>query len=93
MKIYKFPLELTSMQVLKLPVGSQILTVQNQYDKPVLWVLGNFTGLIGKEEHFIYIYGTGHELGDCDNKKYVGTFQSDGGSLVFHVFSELLEVF
>jgi hypothetical protein len=39
----------------------------------------------GRVQVCVRIFGTGHEgvTGDMD---YVGTFQIDGGSLVFHVF-------
>ena len=36
-------------------------------------------------QYDIRIFGTGHEL-DVDVGAYLGTFQLDGGNLVFHAF-------
>lgn len=41
-----------------------------------------------KEDRFIEIFGTGHPVGyDMGvDRKYISTYQLNGGSLVFHVF-------
>ena len=38
-KIYKYPLEVQDEQVVMLPTGAKILTVQSQKDRPCLWAL------------------------------------------------------
>ena len=86
-KIYKYPLELTGYQVLKLPMGAQILTVQTQNGKPFLWALVNTK----KEEtdFEIEILGTGDQITGTNERKYISTFQLNGGEFVFHVFQYL----
>lgn len=37
--IWKFELETTGNQTLKMPIGAEILSVQTQFDKPCLWAL------------------------------------------------------
>jgi len=69
--------------VLDLPAGAEILTVQVQDDVPRLWVLVN-PDYTETEPRRICTYGTGHPIeGDVE---YIGTFQLRDGSLVFHVF-------
>jgi hypothetical protein len=82
--IWKFPLEVTDFQHIKVPKGYRILTVRVQYDRPTLWAMvdPNETD-VGPVE--IRIFGTGHPMPD-DPGRYIGTFQMSGGSLVFHVF-------
>ena len=84
--IWKFELETTDKQTLKMPVGAKILTVQTQNEKPCLWALVDPNA--EKEDRFIEVFGTGHPIG-CDmgvDRKYISTYQLRGGSLVFHVF-------
>ena len=38
-RIWKFPLTATDKQKIELPVGAKVLTVQNQYHIPCMWVL------------------------------------------------------
>ena len=40
MKIYKYPLKRGERDiVIEMPVGSKILSVNNQYEYPVIWAL------------------------------------------------------
>ena len=80
MTIYKYPLKITDTQVIKLPFNSRILTVQSQNGGVCLWaqVEENNTD---KEEHTIDIFGTGHPMDDKE-RNYIGTVQTNGGSLV-----------
>ena len=83
MKIWKYELKILDTQKLKMPSGAKPLSVQWQFNKLCLWMLVNEHNIT--EDRVVAIYGTGHPLpmtiGD-----YVGTFQTEGGSLVFHVF-------
>ena len=85
--IYKYELEVVDDQVLMLPLGAQILTVQLQYGKPVLWAVVDLPkrALLPVT---IKTYGTGIATHDnLDRADYVGTYQLNEGHLVFHVFS------
>ncbi len=84
--IWKFPIEVTDIQTIEMPVKAQILTVQVQHNRPFLWAMVNSYYPI--ESRKIRIFGTGHDLSQEDASKYIGTFQVDGGNLVFHVFDQ-----
>ncbi len=87
--IWKFELDATSNQVIELPVGAEILTVQAQKGIPCLWALVDPTE--ANEKRFIEVFGTGHNMQDGMgvSRFYLGTVQLGGGSLVFHVFENL----
>lgn len=83
--IYKYELEITDSQVVKMPVGAKILSIHIQNGIPCIWALVNpneksTTGTI------IETYGTGHGIGyDISlGGIFIGTYQTKG--LVFHVF-------
>jgi hypothetical protein len=84
--IYKYEIETTDTQELNLPYGAEILCVQVQNGKPCIWALiDTEQNLI--DEHTIITVGTGHRLGYTFSKaNYLGTYQLQGGALVFHVF-------
>ena len=84
--IWKFELETTDNQTIEMPVNAEILTVQTQNGIPCIWVLVDPTET--KEKRFIEVFGTGHDVYyDMGvSRSYLGTYQLQGGSLVFHVF-------
>lgn len=84
-KIYKYPLEIKDEQVVLLPTGAKILTVQAQMDKPCIWAMVNPTSP-NDQAFTIRIHGTGHAISDSDELEYINTVQLYGGKLVFHVF-------
>lgn len=84
-KIYKYPLEITDEQVIMLPTGAKILTIQAQNDIPCFWAMVNPTAP-NDMAITIRIFGTGYEIKDTDYLEYIGTFQIYNGTLVFHVF-------
>lgn len=84
--IWKFILETTDNQKIEMPKGSVILTVQNQHNSLCMWVLVDREA--EKETRHFEVFGTGHPIKHdaTMNRKYIGTYQLQGGSLVFHVF-------
>jgi len=81
--IHKFTLGVTNEQSVTLTDGAQPLCVQVQNGKPQLWVL-----LDPQEqpiEYTVYTVGTGHNTHHI-KETYLGTYQLEGGALVFHVF-------
>lgn len=88
-EIWKYELQTTGSQAIEMPIGAEILTVQTQNDIPCLWALVHPKE--SKEMRFIDVYGTGHNVpfGMQEIKKYIGTYQLHGGTLVFHVFERL----
>ena len=84
--IWKFPLSLQDKTVITMPRSAVILCVQTQFNKPYLWAL--IHEIDGpKIERTYTTYGTGHKH-KAITGRYIGTYQLDGGALVFHVFEE-----
>ena len=88
-KVFKYELRVASRSSINMPKGAEILTAQVQFDTPCIWALVNPD--TPTEERFFRVFGTGHQIQyDMGIEfKYIGTFQVDGGSYVFHVFEEL----
>jgi len=71
---------------LPMPRGAKVLSVQVQGTAPVLWAMVDPDA--PKEERFFQIVGTGWDF-DPTGFDFVGTFQCDGGGLVFHLFERV----
>ena len=56
MNVYKYELEITDEQIIRLPFAAEILTVQMQRDKCCLWALVDPRNELN--ERTICIYGT-----------------------------------
>lgn len=84
-RVYKYPLPLGDWVSVYMPEGAEPLCVQVQHGQPCLWARAT----IGAPPivHHFRIAGTGHDLGS-NVGKHVGSFQLEGGALVFHVFAE-----
>jgi hypothetical protein len=89
--IWKYELGIIDLQEIYMPKGSDILSVQVQQStlRPCMWVLVDPTCSDMVARRF-RIFGTGHQInvGDKGDLNYIGTFQTAGGSLVFHIFEE-----
>jgi hypothetical protein len=81
-RIWKYAFDATDSFELTMPKGALVLSVQVQRDTPCLWALVDYT--TETEVRRFRIAGTGHPI-DFDGK-FIGTFQLDHGSLVFHLF-------
>lgn len=82
--IYKYPLKLEENQIIKMPAGAEILTVQLQKNKPVLWAKVDDES--PKEESvMIKLAVTGGELNACEMLHYLATVQMQHG-IVLHCF-------
>lgn len=91
-KIFKYKLEVTDEQIVKLPSGSRVLSVMNQNDNIVLYALVS-DNEIDTEEVSIRIVGTGHDIdffipaaGFGGGYEFLGTVSLYDGTLMFHVF-------
>lgn len=81
--IWKFPIKVTAEQKVKMPFDSKIIAVQVQHGEITLWaeVLEQSPPL----DRTIEIFGTGHRMSAAP-RNYIGTVQTMGGSLVWHVY-------
>jgi hypothetical protein len=87
--IWKFILEVKDFQTFEMPIYAEILSVQMQVTHGCLWALVDPNAEI-EERHF-EIFGTGNPVG-CDmgiDRRYIGSYQTDGGMYVWHVFERL----
>lgn len=79
--IYKYVLEVTDEQFVKMPQGAKILTIQPQNGQLCMWAEVDTDAPIG--ERVIWCYGTGHSIpGWLD--AYIGTFHN--GLFVWHFY-------
>lgn len=74
---------------IEMPEGAVVLTVQTQHNQPVLWAEVDPSAKRIKRR-FLSI-STGVDFVDDGPCHYVGTFQLNGGSLVFHVYTDRIE--
>lgn len=85
--IYKYQLMMADKQCIDMPVGAQVLCVQTQNGDPCIWAVVDDQA--PKHPVTFFIRGTGHDLGEIATAfqvTYLGTFQLDQGTLVFHVW-------
>lgn len=82
--IFKYQLNPIAEQVIEMPLGAEVLTVQVQNGNPCIWAKVNPKKRTVR--HLFRIIGTGHQINAEFIGKYIGTYQLDNGSLVFHVF-------
>lgn len=80
--IWKFQLGFGE-QVIKMPKGANILTMQNQQGTPQLWAAVNPNADL-EERHFVTI-GTGGVINE--GLVYIGTYQES--VFVWHVFERI----
>lgn len=103
-RVYKYPLEVVDRQTILMPAGADVIACQAQGDdgmrprnpidplgripeRPMLWALVDAHG--SPEARTFRTVGTGRDLVEDVPLRYVGTYQLDGGALVFHVFEEV----
>lgn len=86
MNVYKYELEITDEQIIRLPFAAEILTIQMQGDKCCLWALVD--PMNESEERTICIYGTGRPIPNKIRLKHISTFFVPHLGLVFHAFEK-----
>lgn len=84
--VFKYGIPMTDNFTLMLPQGAKILSVQEQHDMPQMWCLVDDNAPLS-EARLFRLAGTGHPIYMPKEKlHYVGTWQSLGGRLVWHLF-------
>ena len=82
--IYKYELRVDDEQRIRLPRGSELLSVGVQRGKLYLWARVNPNN--ENTPYDFIIHGTGHPADDVDGMDFLGTFQLHGGDFVGHCF-------
>lgn len=70
---------------LEMPEGAKILSLQVQHNIPTLWVM--VEPYAAKDSRTFRAVPTGGEF-DAEGLTYIGTFQMNDGTLVFHILEE-----
>jgi len=87
--IWKYKLSVADTTDILMPVGAQVLDVKMQHDDAVMWALVDSDALLRLRR--FHILGTGHDASRLlPLDRYVGSFNNENLSLVFHVFESLL---
>jgi hypothetical protein len=81
--IWKYPLKVEAQQTIEMPIGAEILCVQRQGEHACLWAKVAPGGWPTKRT--IVIHPTGLEFEEYPGR-YIGTFQTQDGLYVWHVF-------
>ena len=84
--IWKYSLQVTDEQVIDMPKGASLLTVQVQGEMACLWAIVEPS--MPMEKRTFVVVGTGHEkdFDFFDVLTYIGTFQMVQGAFIGHVF-------
>ena len=82
--IYKYELNTTIPTDLALPEGAQVLDIQMQNEKPVLWARVNVNAKT-VQRTFVPV-PTGADPTHLEPAKYIKTVQFLKGALVFHFY-------
>lgn len=85
--IWKYPLEETDQQVV-LTAKGQVLSIINQYDSPVMYVMTSDED-IENNRHMnveVLMLGTGHRRDIPDSFRFINTCSFLNDRLIFHFF-------
>lgn len=83
--IYKYQIDIHDIIEIAMPQHARILAIQMQHNVPCLWaVVDTEYAMVSRR---FRVFGTGRPM-DKDYTRFIGTFQMDNESLVFHVFEE-----
>ena len=83
--IWKWKLRVKETQVINMPSGAEVLSIQTQQGSPVLWALVNEDNPLTSRT--FATYGTGFIMPENPGK-YIGSYQNKLETLVFHVFEQ-----
>lgn len=83
--IWKFGIPIEDSFMIEMPRNAHVLTVATQQDGPQMWAYVDPKA--ARELRRFLLVGTGHDI-DVGAGRYIGTFQMQQGTLVFHVFED-----
>jgi len=86
MIIYKYPIKAPGTTELNVVGAMRILTAQDQRGEPMIWVIADPEDPT-EIKYTITAYGTGQDM-PRGLGRYVSTIQTNGGSLVWHIFKK-----
>jgi hypothetical protein len=88
--IYKYKLEATEVQTIKLPFDSEVLSATYIAGDVVVYALVDPKSE-GEKFVEVLVYGTGHEINkDVSAHKFINTVTIPESGLVFHIFAKMV---
>ncbi len=85
MIVYKYPLPLETEACIEMPSGAQVLSVQAQRGRPMVWALVDVEA--PPATHWFHVCGTGIPVAfSASNPRFLGTFQLEDGFVMVHVW-------
>lgn len=91
--IWKFVVSHSYRFNVALPKGAEILSVQTQHDTACMWVLVD-PEENEREERQFEVFATEKIPNEHNTfRKYIGTFQIDGGDYIYHLFEKITNQF
>jgi hypothetical protein len=86
--IFKYPLRITDMQPVMMPMGARPLAVQFQGETLCLWAEVDDSRKL-RQSRFVYIVGTGRPRDDLPgDARHIATVQHPTEDFVWHVYVE-----
>lgn len=86
--IYKYNLEITDRQIVKMPYNSEIISVKNQGNSLCLWAMVETNNEV-RPTYEIEIFGTGNPIEKDVFREFIDTCVMPNG-LVWHVFKRIV---
>lgn len=91
-RIYKYPLDVTDIQDVRMPMGAVVLSVAVQRNVICVWAEVDEESASEAIFRRFRIYATGVTMDDHDKyPHFLGTVQLLNGDFVFHVFNDRVE--
>lgn len=84
--VWKYPFRIDDVFTLDMPEGATVVRIEEQIGDPCMWALVDPAA--PKHSRTFALVGTGFPCPTEDQGRYVGTFLSMHGRLVWHVFEE-----
>ena len=84
--IYKYPIIIHDHISIEMPQGAKVLTVQMQRGIPCIWATVDPDNEPATK--YFRLAGTGHPITERTSQllKYIGSFQMEEETLIFHLF-------
>ena len=77
------------VQEVQLPKDAEFLCVQNQRESACIWYRCEPVLPLKVTTRKFQIVGTGHDCPSPEEGKYLGTFQTANGGLIWHLFERI----
>ena len=91
MRVFKYEIPQVDDAKVRLPIGAQVLTVGQQFDKLFLWALVD-PGEKRTKRRTFRVAETDDEIADATELKFIGSVNLSGGLRVVHIFERTPEL-